>query len=56
MQELKQDPPSLCSVGPLGNDPFYCTATIVGPPDTPYEGGLFNLNINFLRTTLPASE
>lgn len=47
LDKISRDPPEFCSAGPIDNDIYHWHGTIQGPPDTPFEGGIFELDIVF---------
>jgi ubiquitin-conjugating enzyme E2 D/E len=46
-QEILRDAPVDCSAGPEGQDLFHWIGTILGPRGTPYETGVFFIDITF---------
>ena len=47
-EEMKRCPPMNCSAGPVSDANMYLwQATIIGPEGSPYQGGIFNLKIEY---------
>lgn len=47
LAEITLDPPPNCSAGPKGENFYEWVSTILGPPGSVYEGGVFFLDIHF---------
>ena len=47
LKEIQTDPPSNCSAGLKNEEMLHWEATIIGPSDSPYAGGMFKLDIIF---------
>ena len=44
---FNKDPPANCSAGPIDDDIYHWEASVLGPHNSPYEGGIFRLDIIF---------
>ena len=47
LDDMNIDPPLNCSAGIIDNDIFHWNATIIGPTESPYENGIYRLDIHF---------
>lgn len=48
LKAIKQEPPEGCSASPVSDESlFLWDATIFGPEETPFEGGIFSLRMQF---------
>ena len=47
ISDLKKDTPENCSAGPRGDNIYLWDAAIMGPTESPFTGGIFNLEIHF---------
>uniref|UniRef100_A0A914QQ04 E2 ubiquitin-conjugating enzyme n=1 Tax=Panagrolaimus davidi TaxID=227884 RepID=A0A914QQ04_9BILA len=46
-ETMQKDPPPLCTAGPTGDNFHIWEAIIMGPPKSPYQGGVFKMRIDF---------
>jgi ubiquitin-conjugating enzyme E2 D len=48
LKEIEKEPPSNCTAGPINRINMYdWEATIIGPSNSPYAGGIFKLTVSF---------
>lgn len=46
-KSIRKDPPNGISASPIGDDIFKWEAIIIGPQDSPWDGGIFRLEMIF---------
>ena len=47
--QMENDPPENCYASPSEESIFFWYATIIGPADSPFEGGVFKLTLQFCQ-------
>jgi len=47
LRDITADPAPGCEAAPIGDDIFNWRAFIEGPADSPYQGGVFEINLSF---------
>ncbi|KAI5059346.1 hypothetical protein GOP47_0025665 [Adiantum capillus-veneris] len=47
LQDIRKDPPASGSAGPIDENLFHWNATIMGPSDSPFSGGIFSIDVLF---------
>lgn len=47
IEDIQISPPANCSAQPVALNVYHWKAQLFGPTETPYEGGIFRLNIRF---------
>lgn len=56
MRAMSRDPTEGVSASPHDENLFLWSATIFGPQETPWEGGMFNMRLTFDDQVCPSSD